>query len=127
MKQTRDPLHARLDCDSVDVTGRFVNRDDVDFTNADDLPATQKWDLTEQYVDGLEYGTKAAKFINVSSLTLYFPDNFGAELTTIYYIGFKGEFTSYKRQVVEAVYEARPIPKDHKVGDELKAGSGLGM
>jgi len=104
-----------------------VNRDDVDFTNADDLPATQKWDLVEQYVDGLEYGTKAAKFINVSSITLYFPNNFGAELTTVYYIGFKGEFTSYKRAVVEAVYEARAIPKDHKVGDEMKAASNLGM
>ena len=99
----------------------------MDFTNVDDLAATQKWDLQEAYVDGVEYPTKAGKFVNVSSLTLYFPDNFGAELTTIYYIGFKGEFTSYKRAVVEAVYEARAIPKDHKVGDEIKAGSNLGM
>ena len=106
----------------------------------------------EEWVDGVEYNTKVAKFINVSSLTLYFPNNFGEvrthrtsddlhipvelkvhpshwhgitmqELTKVYYIGFKGEFTSYKRQVVEAVYEARPIPKDHKVGDEISAGS----
>jgi len=105
----------------------FVNRDDVDFTNADDLVATQKWDLVEEWVDGVEYLTKMSKFINVSSLTLYFPNNFGAELTKVYYIGFKGEFTTYKRQIVEAVYEARAIPKDHKVDAEMKAGSNLGM
>jgi len=104
----------------------FVNREDVDFTNADDLPATQRWELVEEWVDGVEYPTKLSKFSNVSSLTMYFPNNFGEELTTIYYIGFKGEFTSYKRQAVEAVYEARPVPKDHKVGDEMKAGSNLG-
>jgi len=49
------------------------------------------------------------------------------ELTKVYYIGFKGEFTTYKRQVVEAVYESRPIPKDHKVGDEMMAGSNPGF
>merc|ERR1711871_296496 len=104
----------------------FVNREDVDFTSADDLAPTQAWDLVEERVDGVEYQTKLSKFSNVSSLTLYFPNNFGAELTTVYYIGFKGEFTSYKRQAVEAVYEARPVPKDHKVRDEMKAGSTLG-
>ena len=57
-----------------------------------DLP--QKWDLVEEWMDGVEYPTKLSKFSNVSSLDLYFPENFGEEVTTVYYIGFKGEFTS---------------------------------
>ena len=106
-------------------------------------PSSKKWDLVEQWIDGVEYPTKlrsngqggdivsqrgldsyatwlmqngflCSKFGNVSSVTLYFTSNFGGETTKIYYIGFKGEFTSYKRAVVEAVYEARPVPKDHK-------------
>ena len=59
-----------------------------------DILDPQKWDLVEEWVDGVEYLTKMSKFINVSSLTLYFPNNFGAELTKVYYIGFKGEFTT---------------------------------
>ena len=47
--------------------------------------------------------------------SLHFPTNFGEDVTKIYYIGLKGEFTPSNRVgVVNAVYEARPMMEDHK-------------
>jgi len=43
-------------------------------------------------VGALEYQTKITKFQNVTHLTLFFPDNFGADSTQIYYIGLKGDY-----------------------------------
>lgn len=69
-----------------------------------------------------------AKFNGVHSLDLYIPANFGADCTEIVYIGFKGEFSERRRQAVEAVYESKPMPQDHRVpGDEQGAGWNLGM
>jgi hypothetical protein len=45
----------------------------------------------------------------------------------VVYVGFKGEFSERRRQAVEAVYEAKPMPKDHQVPDDQKAGWNLGM
>lgn len=42
--------------------------------------------------DAVEYNIKAAKFNNVSQLCIYFPTNFGADTTKVYYIGLKGDF-----------------------------------
>lgn len=36
---------------------------------------------------------RVAKFSNVHHLTIYISSNFGADTTTVFYIGLKGEFT----------------------------------
>ena len=36
---------------------------------------------------------RVAKFNGVTSLLAYFPTNYGAETTKIYYIGLRGDFT----------------------------------
>jgi hypothetical protein len=106
----------------------FINRDDLDFSTAADLAPTQEWELVENANGTMEYPTQVAKFNGVHSIDLYFPENFGADATEIRFIAFKGEFTERRRQAVEAVYEARPVPQDHKVpGDEQGAGFNLGM
>jgi hypothetical protein len=70
---------------------------------------------------------RVAKFNGVHSIDLYIPSNFGADCTEITFIGFKGEFTERRRQAVEAVYETRPVPSDHKVPGGEQAGHwGLG-
>jgi hypothetical protein len=74
-----------------------------------------------------------SKFNGVTSLLIYFPTNFGAETTKIYYIGLRGEFTqvrghhtiilysqyytytqAQRQGIVLATYEARANPADHK-------------
>ncbi|KAL6753494.1 DUF1000-domain-containing protein [Haematococcus lacustris] len=94
----------------------YTNRDDLDFEAVGALPAVQEWDLQAENPGGvLEYPTQVHKFNGVYSLDLYFTGNFGAEATEIQFIGFKGDFSECKRQAVEAVYETRPVPSDHKV------------
>ena len=103
----------------------FINRDDLDFSTVADLAPVQEWDLLENLNGTMEYPTQVAKFNGVHSIDLYFPSNFGADATEIRFIAFKGEFSERKRQAVEAVYEARPVPSDHQVPTEHGARMGM--
>ncbi|CAN0447979.1 unnamed protein product [Ectocarpus sp. 12 AP-2014] len=93
----------------------FVNRDDIDFGLAQDLPAVQTLEMVRDS-GGVEvdYPTKLSKMQNVSDITLFVPSNFGADSTVITYLGFKGESTKFRHGVVECVYEAKPNAEDHK-------------
>mmetsp|Transcript_10220 Transcript_10220/g.25926 ORF Transcript_10220/g.25926 Transcript_10220/m.25926 type:complete len:208 (-) Transcript_10220:197-820(-) len=93
----------------------FVNREDIDFTNVSDTPAVQEWELAENINGNLEYQTRFTKFQSVSTLTMYFPESFSGDSTMLHFIGFKGEHTGYERdKVCSFVYEAKPLPEDHK-------------
>ncbi|CAM9247513.1 unnamed protein product, partial [Chrysoparadoxa australica] len=97
----------------------WVNRDDIDFSNAPELPPVQNVETVEgQSV--VEYPAKISKMQNVSDITLFFPDNFGADQTIINFIGFKGENTNIRHGVVECVYEASAQLQDHEL--EAKTG-----
>jgi len=99
----------------------FTNRDDIDFSNVKDLKPVQDFDLHEDFKGELEYPTKIAKFSNVTSLTLYFPENYGADTTKIYYVGLKGDYAPLpKREAIITSYESKPQLKDHQVPDESK-------
>ncbi|CAM9964479.1 unnamed protein product [Discosporangium mesarthrocarpum] len=99
----------------------FVNRDDIDFGVANDLPPVQTLEMVEDS-GGVEvdYPTKMTKMQNVSDITLFVPENFGADSTIISYLGFKGVDTKLRHGVVECVYESKPQAQDHKTpGAEL--------
>jgi len=63
---------------------------------------------------GIDYPLKVSKFQNVSSLTIFFSENGGGDVTSVSYVGFKGEITSVRHGVVECVYESAPQAADHK-------------
>lgn len=101
----------------------FINRDGIDFSDAQSMQAVQEWELVENFQGVLEFQTKYSKFQSVGNITLHFPENFGADTTKIYYIGFKGEATQLKRDVVATiVYELMPNPSDHKTRAEGSGG-----
>ncbi|KAK7245612.1 hypothetical protein RIF29_40459 [Crotalaria pallida] len=101
----------------------FINRDGIDFSDAQSMQAIQEWDLVENNQGVLEYQTRYSKFQSVANITLHFPDNFGGDITKIHYIGFKGEATQLKRDaVVNIVYELMPNPSDHKTRAETGGG-----
>ena len=56
---------------------------------------------------------------------LYFPSNFGAETTRIFYVGLMGTHVPLSREVVDTVYELRPVPADHKAHANSAARMGL--
>lgn len=101
----------------------FVNRDGIDFGDAHSMQPVQEWDLEENLHGLLEYQTRYSKFQSVGNITLHFPQSFGADVTQIFYIGFKGEATQMKRDAVaNIVYEVLPNPSDHKTRAENGGG-----
>ncbi|KAL9300716.1 putative Galactose-binding-like domain superfamily, PITH domain, PITH domain superfamily [Arabidopsis thaliana] len=101
----------------------FINREGIDFSDAESMQAVQEWELAENLQGVLEYQTRYSKFQSVGNITLHFPESFGGDTTQIRYIGFKGEATQLKRDVVATiVYEIRPNPSDHKTKAETGGG-----
>jgi PITH domain len=104
---------------------RFVNREDIDFSSAAEVPGVQTLECVADS-EGIEvdYPTKINKMQNVSSITLYVSGNHGdTDTTIITFLGFKGESTNTRHGVVEAVYESKPQAADHKQKDDGFASS----
>ncbi|KAF2102839.1 DUF1000-domain-containing protein, partial [Rhizodiscina lignyota] len=94
----------------------FINRDDLDFSSAEELSATQEFELARTN-DIQEYPVKRALFNNTRSLSLFFTENFGQgeeDVTHLYYVAFKGEFMKLSKEPVSFLYEAAANPADHK-------------
>lgn len=97
----------------------FKNKDNLDFSAVERMKPEQTFNLNVDKEAKLDYLFKQSKFNNTTSLTFYFPTNFGAKSTKIYYLGLKGTSTSYKREIVKTVYESKPMPKDHQVKEDF--------
>lgn len=92
----------------------FKNRPYMTFDDAN-AKADQTFELHEDNDGSLEYSTKVARFSSVGHLSIYFPKNFGAETSKVYFIGLKGDFQETRRhEVTICTYEARANPADHK-------------
>jgi hypothetical protein len=108
----------------------FINRDDLDFSSASDLSATQEFHLS-QTSEIQDIPVKRALFGKVQSLTLFFVDNFGhgeEDVTRVTYLGFKGEWMQLGRPPTNIIYEAAANPSDHALKGTAvnKMGSNLG-
>jgi len=107
----------------------FINRDDLDFGAAAELPPVQEWQLAEDRTASLEYTTRAVKFVAVGSLWLHFPTNGGADTTRLHFVGLRGSGDErVSREVLKTiVYESSARPVDHRVpGGETQTQCRLG-
>jgi PITH domain len=102
----------------------FANRYDLDFETARELPPQQQLEILPPHhlPDGtIDYPLRpAGRFQNISSLTIFFMDNYdeGMQSSTIVtHVGLKGKGTKMRHGVVATVYETQGMPKDHKVSD----------
>jgi len=48
--------------------------------------------------------SRAAKFTNISSITVFFPASQGADETRIYYLGFLGQWSEVSTNVIRIGY-----------------------
>ncbi|KNC75259.1 hypothetical protein SARC_12214, partial [Sphaeroforma arctica JP610] len=103
----------------------FGNREDIDFDNVDQLQPLQEISLNDDPRGEIVYPTRASKFQNLHSVTLFIESNHGGDTSKIYYIGFSGEHKNVSRKTVIAVYEANANPADHKVKDDLMPSSSI--
>ncbi|TPX49084.1 hypothetical protein SeMB42_g01734 [Synchytrium endobioticum] len=106
----------------------FTNREDVDFDNVDSIQPLQEWELIDTTALALndtgvpEYPTRMSKFTSVRNISLYISSNYGDDITRISYIGFKGEWTEFKKDPIITIYEAAPNPTDHvKLKDRVES------
>lgn len=103
----------------------FINRDDLDFSTASELPPVQELHLSRTS-DVQDIPVQRAKFGRVQNITLFFADNHGdgeEDMTRISYLGFKGEWMKLGGAPQEILYEAAANPADHA----LKGTASLGM
>lgn len=98
----------------------------MDFGTASDLKATQTLELS-QTNDVQDIPVRRALFGNTYSLSLFFADNHGEDVSEVFYLGFKGEFMKLNREPVEVLYEAAANPKDHVLTQGIGQGVGESM
>lgn len=108
----------------------FINRDDLDFSTAEDAAPTQEFELSRTS-QVQEIPVKRALFGRVQRLTLFFVDNFSdgdEDETRVSYLGFKGEWMQLGRAPANIIYEAAANPGDHKLkGTGInQVGGGIG-
>ena len=84
----------------------------MDFSAASDQDPTQTLTLP-QSSDVQDVPVKRQFFGNTYCLTLFVEDNYGNDVTEIFYLGFKGDFTKLNREPIEVLYEKAANPRDH--------------
>ncbi|KAI2631725.1 translation protein [Xylaria nigripes] len=100
----------------------FLNRDDLDFSNAEDVKPQQEFELS-QTSEVQEIPVKRYLFSNARSLALFFVDNFGEgeePVTRLSYLAFKGDWMQVGRAPVNILYEAAARPSDHVIKNDSR-------
>eukprot|EP00019_Armaparvus_languidus_P012510 CAMPEP_0168584252 /NCGR_PEP_ID=MMETSP0420-20121227/3034_1 /TAXON_ID=498008 /ORGANISM="Pessonella sp." /LENGTH=215 /DNA_ID=CAMNT_0008619029 /DNA_START=8 /DNA_END=655 /DNA_ORIENTATION=- len=135
------PFTSAVNIKSITVTGGstesspkllqcWINREDIDFSNVEDLPPVQEIELIQDVnaQPDAEYKTNITKFQRVENITLFFKETFGGDeqSTEIHYIGFRGEFDQIiSREPIIATYEAKPMLQDHKLPSNNQPRMGM--
>jgi PITH domain len=107
----------------------FINRDDLDFSTASELPPTQTLSLSLTS-DVQEIGLQRAKFNAVRSVTLFFEDNHSdgeEDISQVGYLGFRGDWMKLNTEAISFLYESAANPSDHvAIAGTNKLGSNIG-
>ncbi|KAH9478733.1 PITH domain-containing protein [Psilocybe cubensis] len=70
----------------------------VDFADTENTKPQLNISLLEGETRVVEYPLRVASFVSVHSLSLFFSDSIGGDVSRLYYLGFKGDMRSVKRE-----------------------------
>ncbi|KAF8263002.1 galactose-binding domain-like protein [Lactarius quietus] len=98
----------------------YANRANiVDFSDVDEIQSSIDISLLEGETGVTEYPLRAATFASINSLSLFFSDSVGEENTRVYYIGFKGETKTVRREGSSKL-EIPAAKAAHAILDQLR-------
>ncbi|KAH7910279.1 DUF1000-domain-containing protein [Hygrophoropsis aurantiaca] len=70
----------------------------IDFAEAETTKPHLNISLSEGETSVVEYPLRVAAFASVSSLSLYFRDSVGGDNSRVYYVGFKGDVRTLRKE-----------------------------
>ncbi|KAJ7033677.1 galactose-binding domain-like protein [Mycena alexandri] len=83
------PRHLRIYANHPDI---------IDFDAAETTTPQLNISLLEGETGVIEYPFRVAAFTSITSLSLFFSDSVGGDVSRIYYVGFKGDAKSAQRE-----------------------------
>ncbi|KAH9852231.1 DUF1000-domain-containing protein [Lenzites betulinus] len=96
----------------------------VDFSEAEDITPQLNISLLQGEVAVHEYPLRAASFANVHSLSLFFSESVGGDMLRLYYIGFRGDSRSQRKDGTEKLEVPAANAADTQLIDRLQEKSG---
>ncbi|KAF9474433.1 DUF1000-domain-containing protein [Pholiota conissans] len=91
----------------------------VDFGEAETTKPQLNISILEGETGVVEYPMRVASFTSVHSLSLFFGDSVGGDVSRVYYIGFKGDMRSTKREVNSKLEVPAPHAADAALTDRV--------
>ncbi|TBU43555.1 galactose-binding domain-like protein [Dichomitus squalens] len=96
----------------------------VDFSEAEDITPQLNISLSEGEVGVTEYPLRTASFANVHSLSIFFSDSVGGDSVRLYYVGFRGDSRSQRKEGTQKLEVPAQVAPDAKLIDRLQEKTG---
>ncbi|KAF5334631.1 hypothetical protein D9611_011970 [Ephemerocybe angulata] len=90
----------------------------IDFADAEQTKAQLGISLLEGETGVVEYPLRSAAFASVHSLSLFFNEAVGEEQSRIYYLGFRGDMRSTKKEVASELTVPAPHANDAPISSK---------
>ncbi|KAF9528696.1 galactose-binding domain-like protein [Crepidotus variabilis] len=91
----------------------------IDFSDVDSIKPQLSISLLEGETGVIEYPMRVAAFASIHSLSLLFDDALGGDQTRLYFIGFKGDTRSVKREINSRLEVPAPNAADASISDRV--------
>ncbi|OBZ67478.1 PITH domain-containing protein 1 [Grifola frondosa] len=109
------PRHLRIYANHTNI---------VDFSEAEETTPQLNISLLEGEIGVMEYPLRSAAFANIHSLSLFFSDAVGGEALRLYYIGFKGDSRTQRKEGIQKLEIPAANAADASLTDRLTEKSG---
>ncbi|KAF8187072.1 galactose-binding domain-like protein [Mycena galopus ATCC 62051] len=96
----------------------------VDFADAESTTPQLNISLLEGETGVIEYPLRVAAFASITSLSLFFGDSVGGDVSRIYYMGFKGDAKSAQREVTSKLEVPAANAADAPLVDRVSERAG---